>query len=44
MNLGGMEAIASQVAAQAMLDHAKDQEAKLVRLLLLPLSRVSELN
>ncbi|CAM9141166.1 unnamed protein product, partial [Phaeothamnion confervicola] len=29
MNLGGMEAIASQVAAQAIMDHAKETERKL---------------
>lgn len=32
MNLGGMEAIAQQVAGKAILDHAKETEQKLVRL------------
>lgn len=32
MNLGGMEAIAQQVAGKAILDHAKETEKKLVRL------------
>lgn len=31
MNLGGMEAIAQQVAGKAILDHAKETEQKLVR-------------
>lgn len=31
MNLGGMEAIAQQVAGKAILDHAKETERKLVR-------------
>lgn len=30
MNLGGMEAIAQEVAGKAILDHAKDTERKLV--------------
>lgn len=30
MNLGGMEAIAQQVAGKAILDHAKETELKLV--------------
>lgn len=30
MNLGGMEAIAQQVAGKAILDHAKETEQKLV--------------
>ncbi|CAN0314745.1 unnamed protein product, partial [Hapterophycus canaliculatus] len=29
MNLGGMEAIAQQVAGKAILDHAKETEQKL---------------
>ncbi len=32
MNLGGMEAIAQQVAGKAILDHAKETEQKLVSL------------
>lgn len=30
MNLGGMEAIAQQVAGKAILDHAQETERKLV--------------
>lgn len=31
MNLGGMEAVAQEVAGKAILDHAKETERKLVR-------------
>ena len=33
MNLGGMEAIAKEVAGKAILDHAVETERKLVRAL-----------
>jgi hypothetical protein len=40
MNLGGLEALAQEIAGQAILDHAKETESRLVRQRMLLMSLV----